>query len=115
LFFFRKTEIPPNKVPPLKGLSNLHGQVVNSPFCPARPFYPKEAAMADTKTTSATAAAQRVGRHPQTVRQWCAKRNFGVLVGGRWEIPSENVERIERALKHADGNRVLRCSSKPPL
>jgi hypothetical protein len=64
--------------------------------------------MADTKTTSATAAAQRVGRHPQTVRRWCAEKNFGVLVGGRCEIPNENLERIERALKLANGGEVLR-------
>jgi predicted site-specific integrase-resolvase len=54
--------------------------------------------MADRKTTSATTAAQRIGRHPQTVRRWCAEKNFGVRVGGRWEIPNENVERVLNAL-----------------
>jgi hypothetical protein len=65
--------------------------------------------MAETKTTGATAAARRVKRHPQTVRRWCAEKNFGVLVGGRWEIPNENLERIEHALKLAHGGEVLPC------
>jgi hypothetical protein len=65
--------------------------------------------MAQTKTTNVAAAARRVRRHPKTVRRWCAEKNFGVLVGGRWEIPNQNVERIERALKLADGNEVLGC------
>jgi hypothetical protein len=71
--------------------------------------------MAQTKTTSVAAAARRVRRHPKTVRRWCAEKNFGVLVGGRWEIPDENIERIEHALMHADGNRVLRRSLKSPF
>ncbi|MGB9389400.1 MAG: hypothetical protein WCB70_05320 [Xanthobacteraceae bacterium] len=71
--------------------------------------------MAQTKTTSVAAAARRVHRHPKTVRRWCAERNFGVLVGGRWEIPNENLKRIERALKLANGSQVLRRSSESPL
>jgi hypothetical protein len=67
-----------------------------------------EAVMARTKTTSVTAAAQRLRRHPKTVRRWCALNNFGVIVGGRWEIPAQNVERIERALKFANGGGLLR-------
>jgi hypothetical protein len=36
------------------------------------------------------------------------RKNFGVLVGGRWEIPNENIERIEQALKLANGGGLLR-------
>jgi DNA-binding transcriptional regulator PaaX len=63
--------------------------------------------MADPKTTSAAAAARRINRHPQTIRRWCAEKNFGVLVGGRWAIPNANIERIEQALNRANGSEVL--------
>jgi len=66
--------------------------------------------MAETKTTGVTAAARRIKRHPQTVRRWCAEKNFGVLVGGRWEIPNENLERIERAL-----NAAVCCLAAPQI
>ena len=64
--------------------------------------------MAQTKTTTVAAAARRVHRHPKTVRRWCTEKNFGVLVGGRWEIPEDNLDRIERALKLANGGGLLR-------
>ena len=71
--------------------------------------------MARARTTSVAATARRVRRHPKTVRRWCVEKNFGVRVGGRWEIPNENVERIERALKLANGGQVLSAPPSRPL
>ena len=71
--------------------------------------------MVQTRTSTVAVAARRVRRHPKTVRRWCAEKNFGVRVGGRWEIPDENIERIERALKLASAGQLLRRSSNSPL
>lgn len=57
-------------------------------------------------TTSITVAAKLLNRTPQTIRRWCADKNFGVRIGGRWEIPDANINRIDQAIKRADGEVV---------
>lgn len=40
-------------------------------------------------------AAKAIGRHPETIRQWCRSYpGFGVKIAGRWEVYKPALQQV---------------------